>query len=74
MALRVGFSALLLLAALHPTAASTARTHAGLVLLFGLVIAGTNLCFYEAIARIPLGVAVTIEFVGPLGIAVATSA
>lgn len=40
------------------------------VALFGLALAGMNLCFYESIDRLPLGIAVTIEFVGPLGLAV----
>jgi inner membrane transporter RhtA len=40
---------------------------------FGLVMGAMNLCFYESIARIPLGVAVTIEFSGPLCLALASS-
>lgn len=41
--------------------------------LFGLVLAGMNFSFYSAIHRIPLGVAVTLEFVGPLCVALAGS-
>ncbi|NNH72636.1 EamA family transporter [Nocardia uniformis] len=42
-------------------------------LAFGAVLALMNLCFYEAIDRIPLGMAVTLEFLGPLAIALAGS-
>lgn len=43
------------------------------VVLFGVALAGLNGFFYAAVERIPLGVAVAIEFVGPLALAVILS-
>jgi inner membrane transporter RhtA len=71
--LRLTFSAVLLIAATRQTIAWSARSHAGALLLYGTILALMNLSFYGAIARIPLGIAVAIEFVGPLGLAAATS-
>jgi inner membrane transporter RhtA len=44
-----------------------------LAALFGLVLGAMNLTFYEALDRIPLGVAVTIEFLGPITLATVLS-
>jgi inner membrane transporter RhtA len=44
-----------------------------IVVAFGLTLATMNFAIYESMARIPLGIAVTIEFLGPLGVAVAFS-
>ena len=44
-----------------------------LAMLLGLVLVCMNLSFWESLDRVPLGVAVTVEFLGPLGLAVATS-
>jgi len=70
---RVGFSAILLLVVTRLPLHRRLWDKAGLILLFGAIMATMNLCFYRALARIPLGIAVTIEFLGPLAVAVATS-
>lgn len=71
--LRVGFAALVLALFWRPRLRGYTRNDYFLVVLFGLAIAGLNTFFYAAISRIPLGIAVTLEFVGPLGVALAAS-
>jgi inner membrane transporter RhtA len=71
--LRVLFAALVLMAVWRPSLRGHPRRDLRLLLWFGLVLAGMNLAFYASLDRIPLGVAVTFEFVGPLGVAVAGS-
>ncbi len=46
---------------------------AAVVVAFGLTLAVMNYSIYQAFARIPLGIAVTVEFLGPLAVAVAAS-
>lgn len=72
--LRVAISALLLIAIWRPSLPGAEPTGVRRdVVAFGLVLAGMNFSFYEALDRIPLGIAVTLEFVGPLGVAVLRS-
>lgn len=71
--LRLGFAAVVLLLLWRPQVRRLTRTQYLNVLLFGLILAVMNSVFYSAIRLIPLGVAVTLEFVGPLGLALAQS-
>ena len=71
--LRIAFAAVLLVAIWRPRLRGRTRDELGVAVMFGLALAAMNLTFYQAIDRIPLGIAVTIEFAGPLAIAVAGS-
>ncbi|KQO09863.1 hypothetical protein ASF06_06310 [Agreia sp. Leaf244] len=73
VALRLTFSALILLAIARPSVRGRSRGDWMTVVLFGVALAVMNGLFYEALARIPLGAAVTIEVLGPLILSVATS-
>lgn len=72
-ALRLAFSAIVLLAVSRPTLRGYTRADWLTVLAFGAMFAAMNVVFYEALARIPLGATVTIEVLGPLVLSVALS-
>lgn len=71
--LRLLFASIVLFGVWRPRLRGRTRRELLLAAVFGVVLALMNLSFYAAIDRIPLGIAVTIEFVGPLGVAVAGS-
>jgi inner membrane transporter RhtA len=71
--LRLLTASIILLIIFRPRVRARTRRELLLAALFGVVLAAMNLTFYQAIHRIPLGIAVTIEFIGPLVVAVAGS-
>lgn len=64
--MRLGIAALVLAAFVRPAVRAWKAHQWRAVLLFGLAFAGMNGTFYAALSRIPIGPAVTIEFLGPL--------
>jgi inner membrane transporter RhtA len=71
--LRLVLSAVIVGIIVRPPVRRIARTDLMLVVGFGVVLAAMNALFYLSLDRIPLGVAVTFEFLGPLGVAVGGS-
>ena len=68
--LRIGISALILLAVNRPNLKQLTKTQWKAVIPYGLCLGAMNVIFYLSLARIPLGLAVTLEFIGPLLLAV----
>lgn len=66
--LRLAVAALVLVAVARPRLRGRPRRDLVAVVALGVASGGLNLAFYEAIARIPLGIVVTIQFLGPLGV------
>ncbi|MFI7586359.1 EamA family transporter [Spongisporangium articulatum] len=73
LAMRLGFSALVLLLVARPRLRGYTRRDWTAVLAFGAVLALMNGIFYQAVDRIPLGAAVTLEVLGPLTLSVVGS-
>jgi inner membrane transporter RhtA len=71
--LRLGAACVILLVLGRPRLAGFGREQWISAGALGLVLAGMNLTFYQAISHIPLGTAVTVEFIGPLLVALAGS-
>ena len=72
-ALRIGLSALLLLAFWRPWRMPITRREIAGVAIYGAVLGSMNLCIYEAFGRIPIGIATAIETIGPLVVVLAAS-
>ncbi len=68
--LRLAWASLLLCAAWRPWRQRFTSRERGWLLLYGLSLGGMNLLIYKALNLIPLGVAVAVEFTGPLAVAV----
>ena len=73
VALRLALAALILWPFVRPRLRGRSPADLGAVVALGACSGGLTLAFFESIARIPLGVAVTFQFLGPLGVALAGS-
>lgn len=71
--MRLLFASAILLAWVRPRIRGRSRAAWTIVALFAVALTTMNLSFYASLERLPIGVAVTIEFLGPLALAAATS-
>ncbi|MSX02770.1 MAG: EamA family transporter [Actinobacteria bacterium] len=67
--LRLAFASLFLFLLGRPKVSKWSPQQFKMALVFGLTLAAMNLSFYAAIERLPVGIATTIEFLGPISIA-----
>ena len=72
-ALRLGLASLMLLMVWRPWRVRPNAREARTIVMYGLAMGWMNLFFYLSLNRIPLGIAVALEFTGPLAVAIATS-
>lgn len=72
-AVRVGLSAVLMLLLWRPWRWRLSRSDAIAIALYGAALGGMNLMFYMSLRTLPFGLAVAIEFAGPLAVAIGSS-
>lgn len=71
--LRVGLAGIMLFLLNRPAISKFGRKEWLCVIFYGLSTGGMNLTFYYGIQRVPLGIGVAIEFIGPLSVALFAS-
>src|SRR5271155_2708802 len=71
--LRLALASVMLLVVWRPWRRLPKARETRSLLIYGVAMGVMNLCFYSALARIPLGIAVALEFSGPLAVAMAAS-
>ena len=71
--LRVGLAGIMLFAAMRPKVWKFSREQWLCVLFYGVSVGLMNLTFYYGIQRVPLGIGVAVEFIGPLSVAIYAS-
>ena len=72
-ALRLGLSALIVCVLQRPWRSLPSRSSLGVIVIYGLALGTMNFVFYMSLRTIPLGIAVALEFTGPLAVALAGS-
>ncbi|MBF8741792.1 threonine/homoserine exporter RhtA [Pseudomonas guariconensis] len=72
-ALRLVFASIIMLLLLRPWRARMSAATLRSVVIYGLALGGMNLLFYMSVRTVPLGIAVALEFTGPLAVAILAS-
>ncbi|MGE8065901.1 threonine/homoserine exporter RhtA [Pseudomonas sp. NPDC089569] len=71
--LRLIFASVIMLLLLRPWRAKLTARSLGTVIVYGMALGGMNFLFYMSLRTVPLGIAVALEFTGPLAVAIYAS-